>query len=45
MFGIHRTHWRQYDMPILKERAKAHIYENLAHCNIVDEVFSSFSSL
>ena len=33
----------QYDIPTLKERAKAHIEKNLTYCNIVDEVFSGFS--
>ena len=37
------THRSQYDIPTLKERAKEHIHANLSHCNIVDEVFSSFS--
>ena len=32
-------------LPILKEQAKVYIHNNLQHCNIVDEVFSSFSSL
>jgi len=32
----------QYDIPTLKERAKAHIAKNLMYCNIVDEVFSGF---
>ena len=30
-------------MQSLKEQAKARIYDDLAHCNIVDEVFSGFS--
>ncbi|KAF9650014.1 hypothetical protein BDM02DRAFT_1689797 [Thelephora ganbajun] len=33
----------KYDIPTLKQLAKAYIHENLAYCNIVDEVFSSFS--
>ncbi|KAF9649997.1 hypothetical protein BDM02DRAFT_3268320 [Thelephora ganbajun] len=33
----------KYDIPTLKQLAKAYIYENLAYCNIVDEVFSGFS--
>ncbi|KAF9642810.1 hypothetical protein BDM02DRAFT_3273313 [Thelephora ganbajun] len=33
----------KYDIPALKQRAKAYIHENLEHCNIVDEVFSGFS--
>ena len=32
----------QYDIPALKEQAKAYIHINLAHCNIIDEIFSSF---
>ena len=39
------AHQPKYDMPALKQQAKAHIHSNLTHCNIVDEVFSSFSSL
>ena len=39
------TYQFQYDIPTLKERAKEHIHANLSHCNIVDEAFSSFSSL
>jgi hypothetical protein len=34
----------QYDIPTLKQRARAHIQDNLEKCNIVEEVFSSFSS-
>ncbi|KAF9779806.1 hypothetical protein BJ322DRAFT_343003 [Thelephora terrestris] len=33
----------KYDIPTLKERAKTFIHENLEYCDIVDEVFSSFS--
>jgi hypothetical protein len=33
----------QYDIPTLKEKAKMHIFDHLKHCNIVDEVFSTFS--
>ena len=32
-------------MPTLKEQAMVYIYDSLAHCNIVGEVFSDFSSL
>ena len=39
------AHQPKYDIPALKQLAKAHIHSNLTHCNIVDEVFSSFSSL
>ena len=39
------AHRPKYDIPALKQQAKAHIHNNLIHCNIVDEVFSSFSSL
>ena len=38
------THCFQYDIPELKERAKACIYANLECYDILDEVFSSFSS-
>ena len=37
------AHSFQYDIPALKEQAKAYIHINLAHCNIIDEIFSSFS--
>lgn len=37
------AHRFQYDIPTLKEQARTHIVGKLAHCNIVDEVFSSFS--
>jgi hypothetical protein len=37
------AHQFQYDIPTLKEEAKEYILANLAHCNIVDEVFSDFS--
>jgi len=30
-------------MPILKERAREYIHNNLYHCNIAEEVFSTFS--
>ncbi|KAF9650003.1 hypothetical protein BDM02DRAFT_1689338 [Thelephora ganbajun] len=33
----------KYDIPTLKEQAKAHIYNNLESCNITEEIFSSFS--
>ncbi|KAF9650002.1 hypothetical protein BDM02DRAFT_3112802 [Thelephora ganbajun] len=33
----------KYDIPTLKQLAKAYIHKNLAYCNIVDEVLSSFS--
>ena len=36
------AHSPQYDIPVLKEQAKAAIHINLAHCNIIDEIFSSF---
>ena len=39
------SHQPQYDIPTLKQQAKAYIHNNMVHCNIVDEVFSSFSSL
>jgi hypothetical protein len=37
------SHQLQYDIPALKQQAKAYIYNNLALCNIVDEIFSTFS--
>ena len=37
------AHSLQYDIPALKEQAKAYIHINLVHCNIIDEIFSSFS--
>lgn len=37
------AHRRQYDIPALKEQAKEHIHDSLIYCDIVDEVFSSFS--
>ena len=37
------AHRLQYDIPTLKERARAHIHDNLTHHNIMDEVFSGFS--
>lgn len=40
----HLIHQLQYDIPALKERAKAYIHGNLERCDIVEEVFSSFSS-
>jgi len=45
LFGAPEAHRFQYDIPALKEQAEAHIRDNLVHCNIVDEVFSSFSFL
>jgi len=45
LFGVPDAHRFQYDIPALKQQAKVHILDNLAHCNIVDEVFSSFSFL
>ncbi|KAF9779861.1 hypothetical protein BJ322DRAFT_346991 [Thelephora terrestris] len=33
----------KYDIPTLKERAMAHIRNNLDHCDIVGEIFSSFT--
>ena len=39
------AHQPKYDIPALKQQAKVHIHNNLTHCNIVDEVFSSFSLL
>ena len=38
------SHQLQYDMPALKQQARAYIHSKMAHCNIVDEVFSTFSS-
>ncbi|KAF9779863.1 hypothetical protein BJ322DRAFT_346975 [Thelephora terrestris] len=35
----------KYNMSTLKERAMTHIRNNLEHCDIVEEVFSSFTSL
>jgi hypothetical protein len=40
-----QTYLLQYDIPTLKEHAKAYIHINLTHCNIIDEVFSSFPIL
>ena len=37
------SHQLQYHIPTLKQQAKAYIHSNMAHCNIVDEVFSTFS--
>jgi len=45
MFDAPSTYQIQYDIPTLKEQAKAYIHNNLKHCNIVEEVFFSFSSL
>ena len=39
------AHRFKYDIPTLKERAKAHICNNLEHCKIVEEIFSSFTRL
>ncbi|KAF9779860.1 hypothetical protein BJ322DRAFT_1086930 [Thelephora terrestris] len=33
----------KYDIPTLKEQAKAYIYESVTRCDIINEVFSSFS--
>jgi len=45
VFGVPIAHRFQYDIPALKEQAEAHIHDNLKNCDIVEEVFSSFSSL
>jgi hypothetical protein len=39
------AHRLQYDIPALKEKAKAYICNNLEDCDIVEEIFSSFSYL
>ena len=44
-FGVPEAHRFQYDIPALKERAEVYIHDNLQNCNIVEEVFSSFSFL
>jgi len=44
LFGTPEAHKFQYDIPALKQEAEVYIHDNLAHCNIVDEVFSGFSS-
>ena len=41
--GFSLTHKAQYDIPTLKKQAKAHICDNLGHCDIVEEVFSGFN--
>jgi len=44
-FGVPEAHRFQYDIPALKKQAEVCIHDNLQNCNIVEEVFSSFSSL
>ena len=39
------AHRFKYDISTLKERAKAHICNNLEHCDVVEEIFSSFARL
>ena len=39
------AHRFKYDIPTLKEHAKAHICNNLEHCDILEEIFSSFARL
>ena len=42
---IYLAHRFKYDIPTLKEHAKAHICNNLEHCDILEEIFSSFTYL
>ena len=39
------AHRFKYDIPTLKEHAKAYICNNLEHCDILEEIFSSFTYL
>jgi hypothetical protein len=39
------AHRSQYDIPPLKKQAEAHIRKNLENCDIIEEIFSSFTYL